>query len=610
MSKGFGYGILAIILMASAGCKRETISERYVPRPAGTVTYTKHIAPILWNNCATCHRPGQSGPFNLLTYAEARKHGEEIVAVTQRRYMPPWLPESRPNEFLHERRLSAEQIGLIKQWFSDGMPEGNAADLQPAPQWASDWQLGQPDLVVKLPQPYILPPDGKDVYRNLVIPIPLDRRRYVQAVEFRPSSRSVHHAFIRIDRTSNSRLLDKKVPETGFPGMDAPKTAETPGGQFLSWQPGKVAVKSPAGLGWTLERGADLVVQCHLKPSGKPENVQPSVAFYFTDIPPTNTPVQVALNSFSIDIPAGERNLPVEDSYVLPVDVDLIGVLPHAHYLGKRLEGFAVLPNGKTVWHFLIPNWDFNWQGDYHYASPVHIPKGSTLKMRYTYDNSTNNLQNPNQPPKRVQYGVNTTDEMGELWLQCLPRNSADAAVLVKDYGRKVFHDTIAYNEYRLRNNSKDASAMSNLGAAEMGLGRVNEAFARFQQAVQADPNFEEAHYYLGIVYRTRNKIAEAQSEFETTLKLNPAHAKAHGNLGLLLLDKGDAKGAAEHFKLALKSNPNDPIANDSLGVIHFTNGDWEQARSCFEAALRETPDDAEVQKHLATVLRALGQGK
>src|SRR4029079_5507266 len=154
---------------------------------------------------------------------------------------------------------------------------------------------------------------------------------------------------------------------------------------------------------------------------------------------------------------------------------------------------------------------------------------------------------------------------MGELWLQWLPGNSTDSAVLVKDYGRKIFHDTIAYNEYRLRNNPKDASAMSKLGAAEMGLGRVAEAFARFQQAVQADPNFEEAHYYLGIVYRTRNKIAEAQSEFETTVQLNPAHAKAHGNLGLLLLDKGDSKGAAVHFQLELKPNPTEPIAPNSL---------------------------------------------
>src|SRR4051794_21738708 len=162
MSKGLGLLVLSIVLMGSAGCNRQAEGEKYVPRPAGSVTYTRHIAPIVWNNCATCHRPGQSGPFNLLTYADVRKHGEEMVAVTQRRYMPPWLPESKPNEFLHERRLSAEQIGLIKQWFLDGMPEGTPAELPPQPQWSSDWQLGEPDLVVRLGTAYNLPPDGKD----------------------------------------------------------------------------------------------------------------------------------------------------------------------------------------------------------------------------------------------------------------------------------------------------------------------------------------------------------------------------------------------------------------------------------------------------------------
>ncbi|HUR47664.1 MAG TPA: tetratricopeptide repeat protein [Candidatus Saccharimonadales bacterium] len=605
-----GTMLLVTAIGLSVGSCRKAKVEKYITRPAGSVTYSKEIASILWNNCSVCHRPGQSGPFQLLTYGDAHKHGKELAAVTQRRYMPPWLPESKPGEFLHERSLTVEQIGLIQQWFADGMPEGNPAELPLMPQWNEDWQLGKPDLVVRLPKAYLLPADGKDVYRNLVIPIPLEQRRYVQAVEFRPSSRSVHHAFIRLDRTSNSRRLDAQDPEPGFPGMDSPKTVESPGGQFLSWQPGKVPGRSAPGLGWTLEKGTDLVVQCHLKPSGKVEPIQPSIAFYFTSLPPTNSPAQIALNSFTIDIPAGTKDVPVEDTYVLPVDVDLLGVLPHAHYLGKKLEGFALLPNGKTAWHFLIPNWDFNWQGDYYYAKPIPLPKGTRLQMRFTYDNSTNNLQNPNNPPKRVQYGVNTTDEMAELWLQLLPHNRAESAVLTQDYGHKALQDTIAYNEYRLRKNANDGRAMSNIAEAEMGLSRIAEAYEHFQKATQMEPNLEEPHYFLGIIYRTQNKTLAARTEFETTLRLNPEHAKAHGNLGLMMLDQGNFTAAEEHFKSALKSNPNDAIANDSLGVIRFNKGDWEEARRFFEAALKETPDDPEVQKHLAAVLRALGLGR
>lgn len=522
--------------------------------------------------------------------------------------MPPWLPDSRPGEFLHQRGLSVEQIGLIQQWFTDGMPEGAAEDLRAPPKWNEDWQLGQPDLVVRLEQPYTLPPDGKDVYRNLVIPVPLTSRRYVQALEFRPGSRTVHHVFIRVDRTRNSRRLDAMDPEIGFDGMDAPKTAESPSGQYLSWQPGKLALRSAPGLGWALEPGADLVLQCHLKPNGKSEPVQPTVAFYFTDQAPTNTPFQLPLNSFTIDIPAGAKETLVEDSYVLPVDVDIIGVLPHAHYLGRKLEGLAVLPNGKTGWRFLVPEWDFNWQGDYQYAKPVPLPKGTTLRMRYTYDNSINNVRNPNQPPRRVQYGVNTTDEMGELWIQLLPHNKEDSVILTRDYSRKAFLEVIAFNEYRLRKNPKDAKALSNIGAAEMGLGRSQDAFQHFQQATQLDPALEDPHYYLGLIFRTRNRVKEAQLEFEATLASNPDHGKAHGNIGLLMLEQKNLVQAEKHFREALRVNSSDPVANDSLGVILFNQGNWEEARRFVEAALRETPEDPEVRQHLQTVRKALGQ--
>jgi tetratricopeptide (TPR) repeat protein len=602
-----GAGLLVLLGFCGLSCTVKSREEKYTPRPPGTVTFSKHLAPIVFENCSGCHRPGQSGPFPLLTFSDAKKHGKEIADVTSKRYMPPWLPESQPGEFLHQRGLSMEQIGFIHQWFTDGMPEGATADLPPAPKWNEEWQLGKPDLVVKLEQPYTLPADGKDVYRNLVIPVPLNTRRYVQALELRPGSRSVHHVFIRVDRTRNSRRLDELDPEPGFDGMDAPKTAESPSGQYLSWQPGKQAIRSAPGLGWALEPGADLVLQCHLKPNGKREPVQPIVAFYFTDQAPTNTPVQIPLNSFTIDIPAGAKDSLVEDSYVLPVDADIIGVLPHAHYLGKRLEGSAVLPNGKTAWRFLVPDWDFNWQGDYQYAKPVPLPKGTTLRMRYTYDNSTNNFRNPNQPPKRVQYGVNTTDEMGELWIQLLPHTKEDSATLTRDYSHKALLDVIAFNEYRLRNNPREAKALSNIGAAEMGLGKVQNAFQHFQQALQLDPRLEDPHYYLGLIYRMQNKPAEAQAEFETTLSINPDHGKANGNLGLLMLDQKNITQAEKYFREALRVNPSDPIANDSLGVMQFNQGNWEEARRLLEAALRENPEDAEVQHHLQTVRKALG---
>src|SRR5439155_3986958 len=199
--------------------------DTYVPRPPGTLSFNKDVAPILFENCAACHRPGRSGPFSLLTYADARKHAKQMAEVTQRRYMPPWLPEPGYGEFTGERRLGPDQIGVLQQWAAEGAPEGLLADLPPMPQWTEGWQLGVPDLIVHTPEAHTLPADGKDVYRNFVIPIPVATRRYVKAVEFLPGNwKVVHHAFINVDETGMSRRLAQEESPPGFDGMALPDT--------------------------------------------------------------------------------------------------------------------------------------------------------------------------------------------------------------------------------------------------------------------------------------------------------------------------------------------------------------------------------------------------
>ena len=217
------------------------------------------------------------------------------------------------------------------------------------------------------------------------------------------------------DRTGQSRRLDAETPEVGFGGMNSPGSAQGPLSQFLSWQPGKLPPSDANADAWKLEKGSDLVLQAHMQPTGKPERIQPSVAFYFSDRPSSNIFFKMGFDSFTIDIPAGETNYVVKDSYRLPVDLEIIGILPHAHYLGKRLQSFATLPDGTRKWLLSISDWNFNWQGDYRYAQPLFLPKGSTIQMEFSYDNSTNNVRNPHRPPERVQYGLQTTDEMANL---------------------------------------------------------------------------------------------------------------------------------------------------------------------------------------------------
>jgi Tetratricopeptide repeat len=537
------------------------------------LSFTKDIAPIVFDHCADCHRPGQSAPFSLLTYEDVRKRAKQIAEVVGKRLMPPWLPEHGHGDFVGDRSLTSEQIVVIREWVAEGASEGSASDLPALPKWNEGWRLGTPDLVVQMPQPYTLPAEGKDVYRNFVFSIPVSARKFVKGVEFVPgNSKVVHHAFITVDSTQFSRNLAKGKPP-GFDGMLLPDTVVMPGGQFLGWQPGKMPSFAPDGLAWILETNTDLVLQLHMHPSGKPEIVQPSIAFYFTSQPPTNTAFRINLNPLIIDIPAGAKDHAIHDEYVLPVDVDLIGISPHAHYLGKRLEGSAAFPDGTRKDLILIPDWDFNWQGDYRYVTPVFLPKGTTLSMRFSYDNSPQNPRNPNQPPKRVKYGLQTTDEMGELWFQVLPRNPRDRMALGQDFYKHLAQRTLDYNEHVLKENPRDAEAHTRAGRARLYFGDVRAALDHYNAAVQANPNYDRAWYELGFIYMRQNQLEGAQKAFENVVRLNPEDYEAQGNLGMIFMQKGDVRHAEAYLRAALKINPNDALARENLERVLKASG-------------------------------------
>ena len=324
-----------------------------LPAPAfagDAPTYHQHIAPILREYCAGCHRPGGPGPFALLTYDDARKHAHEIAAVTLLRYMPPWLPEPGFGEFQDERRLTDAQIQNIQAWVLSGTPEGSGASKSPA--FPSGWQLGEPDLVITAGKPISAAADGPDVFWNFVLAPNLRETRYVEAIEIRPgNARSVHHANLLIDRSRSGRYREK-VSGEGFPGMDVTLESDTfdPDSHFLFWKPGGTPWREPAGMAWRLDPGNDLILNVHLHPSGKSELVEPSVGLYFTREAPSKFPMLIQLEQDgALDIPPGEPDFLVSDDFRLPLGVDVLAVYPHAHYLGKLLEGFATLPDGKRA---------------------------------------------------------------------------------------------------------------------------------------------------------------------------------------------------------------------------------------------------------------------
>jgi tetratricopeptide (TPR) repeat protein len=531
-------------------------------------TFSRDIAPIVFKNCSVCHRPGQSAPFSLLTYEDVSKHKEQISDVITSRQMPPWMPDPQKNNFAHERRLSEKEIALFQKWVSTGAPKGSEKDLPPTPEWPEGWSLGKPDLVVTMPEAYNLSAEGPDVYRNFIIPVPITATHYVAAVEFRPGNyKVVHHAFIRIDRTQKSRRRDAADPEPGFSGLHAPDAVALEG-FFSSWQPGKVASKYPEGLAWPLMPGTDLVVQMHLRHSGKPESVQAQVAFYFAAQPPLKTPVKFPLSNTKIEIPAGATNYIVEDSLQTPVDVTVLGILPHAHYLARRIEAFAELPGGGTEQLLRISNWDFNWQGDYAYERPVYIPAGSTFRMRIHYDNSTNNPSNPFNPPRTVKYGLESVNEMAEIWFQVLAKSKSDFNLLNELVAKRLRSNIFDYNEFILRSNPNDADAHAEMALVLMSDRKFAEAQSHLSRALEINPDFALAHYQLGLLHRLQNHLPEARNEFEAALRLDPTDFKSHTNLGFVLLKSGRADDAESHFKAALEIHPGDELAIYALNEI------------------------------------------
>lgn len=551
------------------------------------VTFNRDIAPIMFQSCAPCHRPGESGPFSLLSYEDAKKHARQIELVTRTRFMPPWLPEPQPLKFAGEMRLSDDQIALIKAWVDAGAPEGNRADLPPEPKFIEGWQLGKPDLVLTAAKPFHLPASGSDMYWNFIFRVPIDRTRWVRAVEIRPGEKQfVHHANILVDRMENSRQREKE-PGAGFEGMEIKIESETfdPDGHFLFWKPGSAPYEEPAGMALRLDKGTDLVLNAHFQPSGKPEVIQPTIGIYFTDQPATKFPMLLQLqNDLKLNIPANDANFVVADQLTLPTDVDLLAIYPHAHYLGKDLLATATLPDGtrKTLIH--IPQWDMNWQAVFRYQQPVFLPKGTTVSMRYRYDNSEANPLNPNHPPQRVQGGNRARDEMAHLWLQVLPVNfdpkEGDPRLLLQE----------ALARHNIENDPQDFESHYNLGAVLQSRGKLEDAIEQYQAALHARPQDATVNNALGAAFIASGHPESGISYLRAAEQKRPGYFDAHYNLGNALASAGDFAGAEEQFAAAVRLKPDDADAHANLGSAYAELGKLTDAKAEFERALQINP--------------------
>lgn len=409
------------------------------PTPsADAPTFNRHVAPIMWKHCAGCHRPGEVGPFSLLTYDDVAKRADFIADISHERRMPPWRAEPGFGDFLDERRLSEADLAVLRRWADTGAPQGDPADLPQAPKFIEGWQLGEPDLVLEMPEPFAVPADGPDIYRCFVMPIPVSESRTVKAVEFRPGNRRVvHHAILYLDANHAARARDDKDPGLGYTSFGGPGVLPT--GGLGGWAPGAMPHPLPDGLGKFLRKGSDLVMQIHYHPDGKATTDRSRVGIYFTRSPATTIVGGLAVLNTKLHIPAGEAHHRASgQSAPLPVDVNVLGVGPHMHLLGRQMKAVAETPTGAIIPLIWIKDWDFNWQGAYAYRKPVRLPKGSIVRVECVYDNSAANASNPNSPPRDVSWGEQTTDEMLLFTMQLTTDSMADLRQLVGMRGARL----------------------------------------------------------------------------------------------------------------------------------------------------------------------------
>jgi Flp pilus assembly protein TadD/mono/diheme cytochrome c family protein len=599
-------GFFLVLAVAFAGFAARHAGATWQSTPKAAtgqpqVTFNHDIAPIVFRNCAQCHHPGEAGPFSLLTYADVKTHGRQIAFVTSKRIMPPWLPERGELKFADELRLTDAEISTIQTWVDQGEIEGNPSDLSPQPVFSAGWQLGRPDVIVRATKPYLLPAGGSDSYWNFVFRTPVHRSQWLKAIEIRPGDkRLVHHANVLVDREESGRRLEKE-PGAGFGGMELIIESEAfdPDSHFLFWKPGSPPYVEPDGMALRLDKNSDLVLNMHFQPSGKPELIQPTLGLYFTDKAATKRPILLQLdNDRKLDIPAGEKNFLVSDDFTLPVDASVLAIYPHAHYLGKDLLAIATLPDGakKTLIH--IANWDLNWQAVYRYAQPVDLPAGTTISMRFTYDNSADNVRNPNQPPKRVMAGNRASDEMAHLWLQVLPRESPDATI----DPRAQIQEALAL--HHIQNNPEDFEAHYNLAALLHMKGELPGAVLQFTEAVRIRPDDPTANNALGAVLLASGNVNGAISYLNTALAGRPDYFDAHYNLGNALASQGDFAGALLHFRAAVRLNPQDAGAEANLGSALAETGNLREARLHFERALQIDPKNELARENLEQLNR------
>ena len=382
-------------------------------------TFTEHVAPIIYNKCASCHHAGGIAPLQFTSYAEVKKHIGMISMAAldpKNKFMPPWMPDTKYSHFIDERVLTEKETEAIKKWIESGMVQGDLAAEPELPIFPKGSQLGKPDLTLSMKESFLHKGDNNDEYRVFILPTNLKEGHNVSAIEIVPGNPKIaHHIILGVDTTQFAEKLDAKDEGYGYAqytGFGFYPTYDN----WSGWVPGQKTRFFPDGISNYILPNSKVLLQMHYGPSPIDAWDSTTVNVYYS-----KKPVDRFLKGWVIspnDIKDGPFFIKANTKstfhaqYKVVGDCSLINVTPHAHWLGKKWEVFAVHPNGDTTNLIRINDWDFNWQNFFSYQKFIKLEKGTIIYCNVTYDNTEKNYRNPNRPLKNVAWGESAKDEM------------------------------------------------------------------------------------------------------------------------------------------------------------------------------------------------------
>ncbi len=442
--KSYVYLVVFAVLFFSCGNEEEKST---------TITYTEHIAPIIYKNCTSCHREGEAAPFTLYSYNDLKQRSKLVKFVTQTRFMPPWPADASYTHFVDEKVLTQEEIDMIGRWVDGGCVLGDSSKMPPLPYFVTGSQLGKPDLVIKLRDVFKIKGDVQDRFLLMRVPYEIPKDTFIRVIEVVPDNRKVvHHVNAQLlsyeyekkkDVMKGNVVVDIKDYPTI---MEAYKKLDLPNddGSFpmmtqsvTNYLPGVTPPVYPNGIGgYKMKRkGALFLKDMHYGPSRIDTTDQTTFNVFYSPVPPKRPTQEFQMGTFGVSpiepalvIPANTIKKFIT-KYTLPFDISVLTVNPHMHLLGKSFWAYAVTREGDTIPMIKINKWDFRWQYFYTYKTMLKIPRGATIIVEGVYDNTSNNPNNPFSPPRLVaerEGSMRTEDEMFQFIITYLPYQSGD----------------------------------------------------------------------------------------------------------------------------------------------------------------------------------------